>query len=114
MSFSLSLYGTGVVLMLIQILAAIPWLLAFTWDSIRSTVSALPKRDRFSGPGESSNWQAWGLLGPFALVAAVGTIVLPAVLAVGLIQDRESLEITGRLYASVLQLQLLADLLVAF
>jgi len=113
MSFSLSLYGTGVVLVLVQILAAIPWLLAFAWDSIRSTVSALPKRDRFSGPTEWSNWQPWGLLGPFALVVAVGTIVLPAVLAMGLIQDRESLEITGRLYASVLQLQLLADLLVA-
>jgi hypothetical protein len=113
MSFSLSLYGTGVVLVLVQILAAVPWLLMLNWDAFRTSISAQPKHARSINSRDWSNWQAWGLLVPFALFAVAGVVLIPAVLAAGLIQDRESLEITGRLYASVLHLQLMADLLVA-
>jgi hypothetical protein len=113
MSFSFSLYGTGVVLVLVQFLAAIPWLVVFNWDSIRLSVIRKPEHEWFFIPKEWHGWRSYGLLGQFVLFAAGGAIVIPALLAAGLIQDRESLEITGRLYASVLHLQLMADLLVA-
>jgi hypothetical protein len=112
MTFSLSLYLTGVVLIIVQLLAAVPWLLVLNWDAIRSSIAARRQHDRSIHPRALSNWQAWGLPGQIALIGLAGIIVIPAVLAAGLIQDRESLEITGRLYASVLHLQLLADLLV--
>src|SRR5260370_38792907 len=91
MSFSLPLCGTGVALVLVQLLVAIPWLLAFNWDLVRARVLALPRRDRFSGRQDWSTWPAWGLLGPCALVAAAGAIVLPARLAWGFIRGREGL-----------------------
>src|SRR5260370_35035552 len=77
MSFSLPLCGTGVALVLGQLLVAIPWLLAFNWDLVRARVLALPRRDRFSGRQDWSTRPAWGLLRPCAFVPAAGAVVLP-------------------------------------
>jgi ABC-type transport system involved in multi-copper enzyme maturation permease subunit len=93
MSFSLPLFGTGFVLILIQLLAAAPWLIVFNWSSLRAA----------AGPT---------LLVRVAVIGLAGAVLVPAGLSLGLIQDRASLEMAGRLYGSVLHLQLFADLLV--
>jgi ABC-type transport system involved in multi-copper enzyme maturation permease subunit len=102
MSFSLPLFGVGVVAVLLQIVAAIPWLIALNWDALRRGVSG-SSRDRAA---------MWTLIGTTALVGLGIALVAPALLASGLVQDREGLQMFGRLFASVLHLQLVADVLI--
>src|SRR5216683_5482340 len=102
MTFSYSLFGIGFVLVLIQLVVAIPWLVAFNWDALRRAATG-------SARGKGGLW--W-LLGTTVLVALGAALVAAAFLAVGLVQDRETLQLLGRLYASILHLQLLADALV--
>jgi hypothetical protein len=97
MTFSTSTLLVGFVLMLVQFLAALPWLsLAFVssadWQALR--------RKPFS------SWLLQRL--------AIGLVVCAAVpfLVLLLVQNRDSLEITGRLYAAVLQLQITVDLFI--
>src|ERR1700687_4851991 len=105
MSFSLPLLGVGFVLALAQVLAAVPWMVVFNWESLRSAFV----------PGSLlGGGRMWRLIGQAALVALVIAIVIASLLALGIVQDRESLETLGRLYGSILHLQLLADLLVLF
>jgi ABC-type transport system involved in multi-copper enzyme maturation permease subunit len=95
MSFSLQNLLVGLVLVLAQVLAAVPWLLAFNWSTLRP------------GPRGPSPLVR---LGPALLVVAVLALV-PALLP-NLIQDPDSLTAAGRVYGSVLHAQLAADLLV--
>jgi ABC-type transport system involved in multi-copper enzyme maturation permease subunit len=97
MTFSLHLYGVGVVLVLIQLLAAVPWLLVFNWDWIRSL--------RTKAVARSFAMRV-------VLVSLAIAVVSPIPFATGLILNEESLEWTGRIYGSILHLQLLADFLV--
>ena len=97
MSFSLPLLGTGIVLILVQLLAAVPWLIVFNWNWIRST--------------ESGGWQHYRGLFRIALICGAGAVLVPAAFSMGLIQDRSTLETAGRLYGSALHIQLFADFL---
>lgn len=97
MTFSTSTLLVGFVLMLVQLLAALPWLsLAFVssadWQALR--------RRPFS---------SW-LLNRLAIALAVCVAVPFLVLL--LVQNRESLEIVGRLYGGVLQMQITVDLFI--
>src|SRR5262249_55429193 len=104
MNFSLPLFGIGVVGVLLQIVAAIPWFVAVNWESFRRPTS---------GPSRGSK-SAGSLVGMFLLIALGAAIVVPAILATGLVQDRDGLQLVGRLFASILHLQLLADGLILF
>jgi len=92
----------GISLLLIQFAAAVPWLLALTW---RPT----PPPDRVSAR-PAKRWGVLLVLGA-GLGAAIGLGVLVG-LFIDMSGDRETLESLGRGYATVLQLQLYADLLV--
>src|SRR4051812_41683114 len=97
--------GLCVGLMLVQFLAAVPWLLAWTWRT------KLP-------PGERKRMAAGSAERPRPLTAL--GIALGATLGVGIIlgvlyggaRERETLESYGKAYGSILQLQLQVDLLV--
>jgi ABC-type transport system involved in multi-copper enzyme maturation permease subunit len=92
----------GIILLLIQYAAAVPWLLAITWRSV-------PPRDKVS----TATVKGW----PLHLVLGAG---LAGAVVLGLVfgflmentGDRETLESFGRWYAWILQLQLYADLIV--
>jgi hypothetical protein len=99
MNFSLPLFGVGVVAVLLQVLAAIPWMVALNWETFR--------RSRPGGSRGSKNIGT--LVGTFLLVGLGACLVIPAILGSGLVQDRDGLQIVGRLFASILHLQLLAD-----
>lgn len=91
MNLSLSSLLIGTVLMLAQLLLALPWLaMAFLsrddWQSLR--------RQPFAP------WVVQRLV-----IALVGCVALPAVFLT-FVQDPSSLEIAGRVYAAVLQMQL--------
>ncbi len=97
MNLSASALLVGVVLMLLQLLAALPWLsLLFmssaTWEKLR--------RNPFS---------AWVLQRVGVALAVCVAVPLFVLLFV---QDRESLEILGRLYGAALQVQLTVDLFI--
>jgi ABC-type transport system involved in multi-copper enzyme maturation permease subunit len=102
MTFSFPLFGVSVLFVLVQALAAVPWLLALNWDSLR--------RSRTGWAAGSAGF--WRLVGTFALVVVGAAIVVPAIIASGLIQDREGLQLLGRICASILHLQLIADALI--
>lgn len=98
MSFSASLLVTGILLALVQVAAAVPWLLAVNWDAVRAWLRAARGQRLAAAVGAA----ALGELG-LGLVVAV---------AVGAVQQRDGLANLGRAYAAILHLQLLADLLV--
>src|SRR5258708_4968727 len=96
MSSLLSQYGIGFVLIVIQAVAALPWLVLLAADRTR---------------------QSWfrdsqGIVVPGRFLAALGIVVALGILPpalFSLVQDRESLEMFGRIYGSILELQLVAD-----
>jgi ABC-type transport system involved in multi-copper enzyme maturation permease subunit len=99
MSFSLQNALVGIVLVLIQVLAAVPWLLAVNWGTVgrslqtRGALLLLPGRLAVAG------------------VIFVGLALVPALLP-DLIQAPDTLQMCGRCYGALLQAQLSADLLV--
>jgi hypothetical protein len=98
MTFSVSTILVGVVLVLLQVVAALPWLAAVfmtprDWQNL--------KERPFSG-------QMLVRVGVVLLVA----VALPLVFGF-FVQGRDALELTGRVYGAVLQLQLIADFFVA-
>jgi ABC-type transport system involved in multi-copper enzyme maturation permease subunit len=102
MTFSFPLFGVGFLLVLIQIVAAIPWLMVSNWEALRRSASGSAK----------SSGELWRMVGTAVLVALGVALGAAAVLGGGLVQDREGLQLLGRLYASILHLQLLADALI--
>jgi hypothetical protein len=94
MTFSLGMFVVGAVLLLIQVVAALPWLaLAF---------------------GKGDEWKAvlrnpfsQTVLIPLGMVLA-SVVVLPVLFGL-FVQSREGLEATGKLYGAVLQVQLIVD-----
>jgi hypothetical protein len=97
MNFSMSTLLVGVVLMLMQLLAALPWLsVAFLrrsdWQAIR--------RNPFS------SWMLQRL--GIALAVCIGIPILVLIL----VQQRESLELVGRFHAAILQVQITIDLFI--
>jgi ABC-type transport system involved in multi-copper enzyme maturation permease subunit len=100
MTFSLGTILVGALLLLIQVLAALPWLALVFLN--RAELAAILRRP-FSQPV---------LLR--AAVVLLAVLLAPAVLGI-FVQERTALEVCGHLYGAVLQLQLLADLfLLAF
>lgn len=89
MNFNLSLLGLGYLLVLLQAGAALPWLLAFNREGLRTS-------------------RAW--LFAFLGVVLFGGLLGPPLLSA--IQDPSTLESLGRFYGSVLHLQLGLDLFV--
>src|SRR5262249_3736030 len=87
----------GALLVLVQLVAALPWLAVIFFT--RADLVALRKKPL-------PNW-----LLPRLAVAPGCCLLIPAVFR-WVVQDRESLEISGRVYAGVLQLQLTLDLFV--
>jgi hypothetical protein len=94
-----SLLPLGVFLVLVQVVAALPWLAALNWNLLQSWA-------RQEGPGKLAARLGIGL-------AAGGGVGVLAGLFLGIVQDSETLFRLGRIYASLLHLQLIADLLVA-
>jgi hypothetical protein len=97
MSISLSTLLVGVLLMVLQLLAALPWLLV-----------ALPER-----PGSQAG--AKGAAGQEQLSRAVALLALcigVPLLLQAFVQDTGSLEVVGRVYGAVLQTQLTIDLFI--
>jgi ABC-type transport system involved in multi-copper enzyme maturation permease subunit len=94
MTFSSTTYFVGVLLVLLQVLAALPWVLL-----------------SFGGSRSLAAWrrQPFGrdLLPVYGGVAAAG-LLLPAVFHY-LVQDSGALEVSGYIYGTVLQIQLLID-----
>src|SRR5262245_31284058 len=92
----------GIILLLIQYAAAVPWLLALTWRHTPppGTVSVVPVK----------TWSPAAVLG-LGLAGALGLGALFG-LFIDMTGDRETLESLGRGYGAILQLQLYADLLV--
>jgi len=96
MSSWLSEYATGFILILVQVVAALPWLALLAADSTKQ------------------NWfqDTQGKIIPGRFLIAVGIVVALGIvppLLFSLVQDRENLEMFGRIYGSILQLQLAAD-----
>src|SRR5262245_44654826 len=85
----------GIVLVLVQALAAAPWLYAFDPDAYKSFF-----RQR----------NAW----PSVLGSILGAGVVLGLVLAFVIQDRERLVFWGRPYGALLQAQLLLDLFVVF
>src|SRR5439155_10815471 len=98
MPFSPSLLVAGMVFVLVQAAAALPWALALTWDTLRAWYR--------QAPGQRLLTLVGGL---------VGTVVVAGALlggAIGFVREPETVGVMGRIYAVVFQLQLTADLFV--
>jgi hypothetical protein len=93
-------FGFGVALALLQVVALVPWALFVGWD--RFVVLARQRKKT----------------GTLALPVGLGLVVAVLVLGAGIalllpiVQEKNSLERWGRMYASVLQLQLIVDVFV--
>jgi hypothetical protein len=99
MSSFLSQYGIGFVLIVFQAVAALPWLALLATDQA----------------GQSWFQDSRGKVIPGRFLAALGIviglgIVPPALFSV--VQDRDNLERFGRIYGSILELQLMADVII--
>jgi hypothetical protein len=101
---TLSLVLFGFLLVLIQVLAALPWMLAINWAVVRRTL-----QDWLQNPQLSSNVARLLVAGVALVIAGVA----PA-LFLGIIKDPDSLETWGRVYGCVLHLQLIPDTFVLF
>lgn len=98
MIFSPSTYLIGVLLVLVQVLAALPWVV----------LSFFSRDDRAAWRRQPF---AASFVKGYALAAAV-VFVVPFLLPF-LVKDSGALEICGQAYAAILQLQLLADFFIA-
>src|ERR1700687_2760521 len=99
MSSLLSQFGIGFVLIVFQAVAALPWLALLATDQA----------------GQSWFQDSRGKVIPGRFLAALGIviglgIVPPALFSV--VQDRDNLERFGRIYGSILELQLIADVII--
>jgi hypothetical protein len=94
----LNLYVFSVALVLVQAVAAVPWLIVLNLGALRA-------RKQRPGPATWLRWAGLGLLG----VAGI------SVLATALLmwQVHESLQLFGGVYGAVLQAQLVADAFIA-
>jgi hypothetical protein len=102
MIFSLPQLVIGSLLFLVQVLAAVPWLLVVNWKALRPYL--LDRNRTGLSPATA------------ILVVAGGTVLLSLLippLFFSLVQDRDTLTTIGRVYGAVLELQLAADLLIA-
>jgi hypothetical protein len=97
MTFSLGTILVGSLLLLLQVVVALPWL-ALLFLSPAERAAAL--RKPFAQP----------LLGRAAVVLAA-VLVVPAVFGF-FVQERTALEVCGHIYGAALQMQLLADLFI--
>ncbi|HEV3236370.1 MAG TPA: ABC transporter permease [Gemmataceae bacterium] len=101
MSSLLSQYGIGFVLILLQAVAAIPWLALLATDKT----------------GQSWFQDTAGRIVPGRFLIAIGIVVALGVFPpalFNLVQDRDNLESFGRIYGSILHLQLIADGIIGF
>jgi hypothetical protein len=97
MTFSLGTILVGALLLLIQVLAALPWLsLLFLSPAERTALRRQP--------------YGQAILVRAAVVLGI-VLVTPAVFGF-FVQERGALEVSGHIYAAVLQLQILADLFI--
>jgi hypothetical protein len=104
MSFNASTILFGLVITLVQLLAAVPWVLAlFVTDEMRASLRVLSTE-------RGGRWviQRLGAVVLCLLAALVGLFVM------AFPSDPESLETWGRVYAVVLQLQLTIDFFLLF
>jgi hypothetical protein len=131
MTSLLPLVGLGILLVLIQLLAALPWLIFLSRDEARRVAAhgsqtsdlfilagpvlslMLLVRDPIKEP--SGQLAVRKVLGYVAGILG-GAVLLGALLGFALssVQDPDSLQVLGRMYGSVLQLQLAVDVLVLF
>jgi ABC-type transport system involved in multi-copper enzyme maturation permease subunit len=123
--------GFGILLVLLQVLAALPWLIFLSRDEARHVIARgsrvsslfilagpvlslmLLLRDQVAdGGGQLAVRKVLGYLGGIL----GGTVVLGVLLGIVLanLQDTDTLQFLGRAYGSVLQLQVSLDLLVFF
>jgi ABC-type transport system involved in multi-copper enzyme maturation permease subunit len=110
MNFSLPQLGFGFLLLLLQVLAALPWVLVFNWTAIKAMLRPRPARTGAVGAAGKPGSLAGPLTTVILVVVAVCAVV-PA-LFFGFVQDRDALTTIGRVYAAVLELQLAADLII--
>lgn len=92
--------GIGVVLAFLQVAALLPWVLFVAWD--RWVILARQRK-------KTSTLAIPAVLSVLGIVLVLGAVIA---LAIPLVQERTSLERWGRLYASILQLQLVIDVFV--
>jgi ABC-type transport system involved in multi-copper enzyme maturation permease subunit len=98
----MSLLLVGILLMLVQYVAAVPWLLVWS-RQMRAT------------PGATGPVRTVELRPPLVLLAGLGVAVVAGValgLVLGEFESGDSATVLGKLYGSLLQLQLQVDLLV--
>lgn len=111
---------TGIALILLQFVVALPWLIVGARSVLRSQFRA--DQDRKSGTAPPSEHQSlWAWLQSSAGLTALGILLVGLLLmglvlgmALNLMSDPEVMRAWGRRYASILQLQLYADLFVLF
>jgi hypothetical protein len=105
MNFSLSTILVGVLLLLVQVLAALPWAVVV----FLSRDELLALRRRAANPAARRSLLR-GLVQRGVIVLAACFVV--PVLVQQFVQDQGSLEVLGRIYGAVLQLQLTIDLFI--
>src|SRR5438552_3804767 len=88
----------GIVLTLVQLVAALPWLTALNVDALRS-------QRKYPQPGFWLKYVGWGL-GALALGGFLMAMLLRSV------QVKETLDVYGRVYGTVLHVQLAIDFFV--
>jgi hypothetical protein len=105
MNLSLSAILVGFGLMVAQLLAALPWL----------CVAFLTRADLRSIRPAPGLWRWWRPYAPWVMqrlgIALAVCLLLP-VLVQTMVQDRAGLEIVGRVYAALLQIQLTLDVFI--
>jgi hypothetical protein len=85
----------GMALLLLQVLAAVPWVVTLV-------LSEQDRRDLMKNPFSQQMGLRLGVL-------LLATLVIAALFGI-FVQERESLEIAGRVYSGILQLQITVDL----
>jgi hypothetical protein len=102
MNFSLPNAGVGLLLLLVQVVAAIPWAAALGWNTLRS---------RGGARAADGNTLA-GRPELLILAVVLGVGVLVGALFFGVVQDPDTERFCGKLYGALLQAQLCIDLVV--
>ncbi len=97
MTFSATTYFVGVFLVLLQILAALPWVLVSFFS--RDTLASWKRR-----PFSADVMPAYGVV---LAVLLLGPVLFPY-----FVRESHSLEVWGQIYTAALQMQLLLDLFI--